>query len=351
MKHGIATVEEIGAFDTVIDVRSPAEFAEDNIPGALNHPVLDDAQRAEIGTIYTQDSPFAAKKIGAACVAENIARHLRESFAAHPKTWKPLICCWRGGERSAAMTHVLRRVGWNAHQLEGGYKSYRRMVLSQLQELPAGFNFIVISGVTGSGKSQILQAMARQGRQVLDLEALACHKGSVLGVLPDAQQPSQKRFESDLRLALLAFDPARPVYVEAESRKIGQIFLQDALLERIRAGTCVNIEASFAARVDFLLRDYAYFIESPGLLSERLDSLRGLQEGATLERWQVWAHGGQWRELVGELLARHYDPLYRRSQAKHFFARGQPRHFAVDDLSPPAIERLASRIAATFEAQ
>ncbi|HRD93770.1 MAG TPA: tRNA 2-selenouridine(34) synthase MnmH, partial [Accumulibacter sp.] len=259
MKADIATVERISdfdSFDEIIDVRSPAEFAEDHIPGSVNCPVLDNQQRIEIGTLYKQVSAFEAKKLGAAHVAENIARHLRARFLDRPKSWRPLIVCWRGGQRSGSMNHVFRRVGWDAQQLEGGYKAYRRLVVESLAELPRQFRLKVICGATGSAKSRILQSIGRLGEQVLDLEELACHKGSVLGVLPDSPQPSQKMFESHLLTALRALDPLRPVFVEAESRKIGSLQVPAALIETMRAGECFNIEASFAARVDFLLRDY-----------------------------------------------------------------------------------------------
>ena len=205
MKPGLTQLvryADLAAFDEIIDVRTPAEFAEDHAPGAINCPVLDDAQRVEVGTLYKQVSPFAAKKIGAAYVAENVARHLRERFLDRPKSWRPLVMCWRGGERSGAMTHILRRVGWDAQQLDGGYKAYRRLVVDTLVEQPRDFAFQVVCGATGSGKSRLLQALAARGAQVLDLEALACHKGSVLGVLPDADQPSQKAFETRLLAAL-----------------------------------------------------------------------------------------------------------------------------------------------------
>ncbi len=348
MRHGIVKITQLADyrhFDEIIDVRTPAEFADDHIPGAINCPVLDDAQRVEVGTLYVQSSPFAAKKIGAAYVAENIARHLRQRFQDRPKAWRPLIVCWRGGQRSGAMTHVFRRVGWDAQQLEGGYKNYRQQVIESLEQLPRQLHFNVVCGATGSGKSRLLQAAAQRGEQVLDLEELACHKGSVLGVLPGEAQPSQRMFETRLCVALQALDPARPVYVEAESRKIGSIQLPNALLETLRAGDCINIEASFAARVEFLLRDYDYFVNAPEWLNTRLDELRHLQSRETIERWQGYARSAAWRELVGELLELHYDPLYHRSQQRNFSGLALPQTFSTDDLSAAGIAALAGKIA------
>src|SRR5258708_3485706 len=164
------SVEELasGRFDAVIDARPPAEYAADRIPGAISAPVLDDAQRAEVGTLYKQVSPFDAKKLGAALVAKNVALHIEKHFREKPKDWKPLVYCWRGGKRSGAMAHVLRAVGWDAATLEGGYRSYRRWVVDQLRQKPLHLKFHVIHGPTGSGKSRLLAALARAGAQVLD---------------------------------------------------------------------------------------------------------------------------------------------------------------------------------------
>ena len=347
MKNGIITIEhtaDFRDFDEIIDVRSPSEFAEDHVPGAINRPVLSDDQRVEVGTIYKQHSPFHAKRIGAAYVAENIAHHLVHSFDNRPKNWRPLIMCWRGGQRSGAMTLIMRKIGWDATQLHGGYKDYRKLVVGELSDLPRHLTFKVICGPTGSGKSRILQALAQQGQQVLDLEELACHKGSVLGVLPEAKQPSQKMFETILLGALHHFDPARPVFVEAESRKIGSIHLPDTLIETIRAGSCISIEAAFEARVEFLLRDYDYFIAAPSWLNSRLNELRNLQSRETIERWKDHVNNGQWGALVSELLELHYDPLYHRSQNRNFTGLGATTNLAAKDLTPAGIEALAEQI-------
>lgn len=344
--QGLAGVDDIAAADTLIDVRSPAEFAEDHIPGAINCPVLDDAERALIGTLYKQVSPFEAKKRGAALVARNIARHLDERFVDQPRHWRPIIYCWRGGQRSGSMTTIFRSIGWDARQLEGGYKAWRRHVVAELETLPRRFRYRVLCGATGSAKSRILQAIGALGEQIVDLEALAHHKGSVLGVLPDAPQPTQKTFESALLCALRALDPQRPVYVEAESRKIGRLQVPEAMIESIRAGDCLAIEAPLAARVDFLLRDYDYFRRNPAWLNARLDALKALRGNETVARWQDWASAGRWRELVSELLVEHYDPLYARSQERNYAGFGTPRKFCTEDLSPEGIAGLARRIVA-----
>jgi tRNA 2-selenouridine synthase len=346
----IAQSVEIGAgdltgFDAYIDTRSPAEFAEDHIPGALNAPVLDDAERARVGTHYKQVSGFEAKRIGAALVSRNIARHLETTLAGKPRQWRPLVYCWRGGKRSGALAHVLREVGWDAHTLEGGYKAYRRYVVERLAELPATFDFKVIHGVTGSGKSRLLAALAHAGEQVLDLEALAAHRGSVLGGLPDAPQPSQKMFESRLLAALGKLDASRAVYAEGESRKIGQLQVPDALIERMRASECLLLEAPLEARAKLLMDEYRHFFSDSASLGAQLDCLAELHGRERIEGWKKLAAHGDWRTLVTRLLEEHYDPAYRRSAARNFPKLAQAEVLRVHSAAPAEFARLARGIA------
>lgn len=344
--HHQATIAELGEFDTIIDARSPAEYAEDHLPGAINLPVLSDAERVRVGTLYKQVSPFEAKKIGAALVAKNIAAHIESQLLDKPKHWRPLVYCWRGGQRSGAFSLILQEIGWNAHRLQGGYKAWRRHVIDQLEQLPAQFRFQVISGATGSAKSRILEALAAQGAQVLHLEELAAHKGSVLGNLPGQKQPTQKGFESRLFAALDAFDRKQTVYVEAESRKIGRLHLPENLITAIRAAPCIHVEATLNARIAFLLRDYDYAIANSTWLRSKLEQLQGLQSTETLIRWQDMITAGQHEQLVRELLELHYDPLYQRSQSHNFASHTAAIPLATDDLSPAGVEQLAARILA-----
>jgi tRNA 2-selenouridine synthase len=310
---------QLAEFDAVIDVRSPAEFAEDHIPGALNFPVLSDAQRAQIGTLYKQVSAFEARKLGAGLVAGNIAAHLQSPyFAACDRKWRPLIYCWRGGKRSEAMTHVLREVGWDAVQLDGGYKSFRRVVMDKLATLPLSFSYRVICGETGSGKSRLLRALTGAGAQVLDLESLARHRGSVLGNFPHRPQPTQKAFDTALWNGLTRFDVKRPVFVEAESKKIGELRVPDALIHAMWVSPCVRIVLAFDQRVTLLQEEYGHFFTDPGDLCAKLDGLASLHGNAVVESWKALAAAGAWSELTSELLNRHYDPLYRRSAARNY---------------------------------
>ena len=346
LPKGVATVAQLADFDAIIDARSPGEFAEDRLPGAISLPVLDDEQRARVGTLYKQVSAFEAKKLGAALVSKNIARHIETHLLDQPRSWRPLVYCWRGGQRSGAFSHILREIGWDAQRLQGGYKAWRRHVIEQLDLLPPSFRFRVVSGATGSGKSRLLEAIAARGGQVLHLEELAAHKGSVLGSLPDTPQPAQKGFESQLLAALSALDPARPVFVEAESRKIGRLQVPDALLAAIRGAPGLRIEAPLTARVEFLLRDYDYAVADPAWLVERLGHLRGLQSNETLARWQTLIAAGAFPVLVEELLTQHYDPLYQRSQAHNYDSFGAATRYTTEKLDAASLDRLAEEILA-----
>jgi len=336
-------------FDELLDVRSPAEFAEDHIPGAINVPVLDNAQRAQVGTLYTQASPFEARKVGAALIARNIAAHLEQQLMDKPKNWRPLVYCWRGGQRSGAMAHILSQVGWAVGQLEGGYKAYRQRVRDELHSLPSSFRFRVVCGPTGSGKSRLLQALAECGAQVLDLEHLANHRGSLLGGLPDSPQPSQKGFETQLWNALRNFDPAQPVFVEAESRKIGVLSLPDSLLHGIRQADCIHLNARLEARAALLLEDYDHFLKQPELLLEKLDQLASLHSRKTLEHWRQLAEMKEWRQLVVELLEVHYDPAYHRSTHSHFVHFGQAVELQLPQLDSLSLSREARRLTQVIE--
>jgi len=337
----LATVAQLAEFDEVIDVRSESEFAEDHVPGALSCPVLNDAERARVGTLYKQVSSFAAKKVGAALVSASISRHLEASFQERPREWRPLVYCWRGGSRSDAMAHVLRQVGWRASRLEGGYRAYRRAVIADLLTQPARFQWRSICGPTGCGKSRLLRALAAGGAQVLDLEALAAHRGSVLGNLPDRPQPSQKMFESLIWHALRGYAPERPVYVEAESRKVGNLRVPEALIAEMWRSPCIVLEASMALRTELLKQEYAHFVSDPAALAAQLACLARLHGRETIEGWERAARAGDWDAFIEDVLTRHYDPAYRRSTATHYPGLASALRLTASAGSDTEFERLA----------
>lgn len=338
--------EHIDQFDELIDARSPAEFAIDHLPGATNCSALDDEQRRIVGTLYKQVGAFEARRLGAGMVAENLARHLRERFADKPANWRPLVYCWRGGLRSGSMVTWLRLVGWDAQQLHGGYKAWRRYVMAQIDALSPQLDLRIIMGATGSAKTRLLHALREQGAQMLDLEGLAAHKGSVLGGLPGQPQPSQTAFETQLFQQLRALDPARPVYVEGESRRIGLINVPEPLILRMRAAPCIEVDATSGARLAYLLRDYAYLGDDRERLAGQLARLTALQGHETVHRWQGWAQAGKLTELFAELMARHYDPLYARSQHKNYLGWPQRQVVRSDDLTDAGIAQLAAQVLA-----
>jgi tRNA 2-selenouridine synthase len=341
-----ATVADLTAFDEIIDVRSPGEFAEDHIPGAINLPVLNDAERARVGTLYKQVSSFEAKKIGAALVSRNIAQHLDTWFADKPKSYRPLVYCWRGGSRSGSMTHILQKIGFPAMQLEGGYKAYRRHVVAELASLPSRLTYRVVCGPTGSGKSRLLQALASQGAQMLDLEMLAAHRGSLLGALPDQAQPPQKSFESAIWSALSGFDPARPVFVESESKKIGALRVPEALITAMHASRCVRLEVPLAARVQLLREEYPHFLRDPETLNNQLAHLARLRGTDTVAAWQALASQQAWDQLVATLLEQHYDPAYLKSLSSNYASAPDTQTFRAEDVSVGGLQQLARDILA-----
>jgi len=343
-RESVVSIEDLFAFDDIIDTRSPAEYAEDHAPGAINLPVLDNEERARIGTLHKQSSAFDAKKAGAALVSRNIAQHLESHFADKARAYRPLIYCWRGGNRSGAMTTVLRAIGWQAAQLEGGYKAYRRHVIDELERLPGHFDFRVVCGPTGVGKSRFLRALRQVGAQVLDLEDLAAHMGSVLGAYPDRPQPSQKGFESGVWDALRRCDPARPVFVESESKKIGNLQTPEALLGRMRESACLNLSADIPVRVEILRGEYAHFLADPDALGHKLDCLLEIQGRAQIEAWKALAHAGQWDELVAELLIKHYDPAYARSLGRNFTQALNAETLTLISASEEAMLELARTV-------
>jgi tRNA 2-selenouridine synthase len=344
VKNGLANLAQINDYDDLIDARSPAEYALDHLPGAISLPVLSDTERALVGTLYKQVSAFEAKKRGAALVARNIATHLEGFFADKPASYRPLVYCWRGGNRSGSLALILQRVGFAAAQLEGGYKAWRRQVVAELPEYAQVMHYRVISGPTGSGKSRLLGALRTAGAQVLDLEGLARHRGSLLGALPGVEQPSQKFFEGRLLAALKGFDPGRVVYAEAESQRIGRLRVPRALLDALHASPVIVLDTPAAARIHLLIEDYADFLAHPERLRAPLIALSALRGRQTVDGWLARLDAGDWPGLVSALLEQHYDPAYRKSLGQHYAHTLQ--HYPLADVSVSGLATLAATLLA-----
>lgn len=337
-------IARLGDFSAVIDARSEDEWAQDRLPGAVNWPSLDNEERKRVGTLYVQVSPFEARKHGAALVAANIARHIEREVLDKPKDWQPLVYCWRGGHRSGALSLVLGQIGFRVRLVEGGYKAFRAAVLAALPALAAGLRFQVVCGPTGSGKTRLLHALAAAGAQVLDLEGLASHRSSVLGLVPGQPQPTQKRFDTLIWDTLRRFDPTRPVFVESESRKVGNVAVPEALIAAMRASPCLRLELADDERVALLLEDYDFFVRDRALFCERLAALTELRGKAVVKAWQDQVAAGEFEAVVRELLARHYDPGYAGSMRRSFQHYDAAKTIAAQDRSIGAMARLASKI-------
>jgi tRNA 2-selenouridine synthase len=320
-------------FDDIIDVRAPAEWAEDHLPGAVNLPVLDDAERAQVGTIYKQVSPFTARKVGAALVAKNASLHLQGPLADKPGGWRPLVYCWRGGQRSGSFATILAQIGWRVETIAGGYKAWRGLVVSALYEQPFPCRVVVLDGNTGSAKTDILKLLPGLGVQVLDLEGLARHRGSLFGWVPGGQ-PSQRAFEAALAMEMAGLDPSRVVVVEAESSKVGNCRLPPGLWKAMSAAPRVSIVAPLQARAEYLARAYVDVSEDAERLAGLIDLLRPVHAAEVIEGWHGMAAAGDFVALAAGLMEAHYDPRYAKHRARmeRVSAQVVAGRLAVEDL-------------------
>ncbi|GAB1361096.1 tRNA 2-selenouridine(34) synthase MnmH [Rhodobacter sp.] len=327
-------------FDEVIDVRAPSEYGQDHLPGAINLPVLDDAERARVGTIYKQVSPFDARKIGAALVARNAARHIEDSLMDRPGGWRPLVYCWRGGQRSGSFATILSQIGWRVETIAGGYKAWRRLVIEALHDSPFPARVVLLDGNTGTAKTELLHLLAARGVQMLDLEGLANHRGSLFGAT--GLQPAQTGFEGRLADLVDRLDPGRPVVIEAESAVIGRLKLPGPLWHAMQAAPRIEISAEREERARYLTRAYADMIADPERLTRTVDQLRPYQPAQRIEAWLAMIAAGAFAELAGGLMEWHYDPRYARNRAR---IGGQAIGITAPSLEVEALPELAARIA------
>jgi len=337
-------IGRLAEFDAVIDARSEAEYALDHLPGAVNWPTLNNAERIEIGTLYKQVNPFEARKRGAAIAARNIAAHIDRYVIDQPKEWRPLCYCWRGGQRSGALSFILGQIGFRVTLLEGGYKAFRAAIVQDLVRLASTLSFTVICGPTGSGKTRLLHALTKQGAQVLDLEALANHRSSVLGAVPGLEQPTQKRFDTLIWDTLRRMDPSRTVFVESESKKVGDLAVPGALIDAMHASPCLKLSLPDDERVALLLEDYDYLVRDVDYFCDRLSVLTALKGHAVVEHWQALARAGAFAPVVQDLLLNHYDPAYHASMQRNFAQFDEAKVIAPSDRSARAMTDLAQNI-------
>ncbi|MEM9080114.1 MAG: tRNA 2-selenouridine(34) synthase MnmH [Verrucomicrobiota bacterium] len=332
-----------GEFSLIIDVRTPLEFTEDHLPNAINLPVLSNEQRAQVGTLY-KNKPFDGRALGAQLISENIAAHLEQLRQEWPRDQTPLLYCWRGGLRSRSFAFILRSIGWRARILEGGYKAYRRFIINDLQtrlsQTPLDFH--VLAGLTGTGKTRLLQTLAQQGAQILDLEGLANHRGSLLGTL--GPQPSQKHFENLLHQAISSFDPAQPIFTEAESNRIGELNIPAPLWRKLNSATVSLVELPLPSRAQLLLGDYPQFLDNPEQLSNLLNELRRLRGNNQVDQWQSQIKQRNWPAFLTSILQNHYDLAYRIPGSEDCNYQPPSQTLSLPDHTPKSFTSIAQHL-------
>jgi tRNA 2-selenouridine synthase len=236
----------------LVDVRSEKEFGEGHIPGAFNIPILNNSERIAVGTDYKQKGQLEAIKTGFRLVGPRIIDIVNEAEKLSPER-ELLVHCWRGGMRSANFCHFLGMARIRTRQLQGGYKAYRKMVLESFK---SPFQFVVIAGCTGSGKTEILRELAKKGEQIIDLEKLANHKGSVFGGLMMPPQPTTEQFQNDLFEEILKLDLTRRIWIEDESIAVGKIFLPEELWKRMSDSPIAEMNVEKGTRIKRLVGEY-----------------------------------------------------------------------------------------------
>lgn len=327
----------------IIDVRSESEYAADHVPGAVSLPVLTDAQRHEVGLLHKSDS-FAARRLGMGLVAGNVARMAEGFLRDKDRSWRPLVYCWRGGMRSESLVTVMRKVGWRAEAVPGGYKAYRRHVIAELEDLPGRLGWVVLRGPTGAGKTLLLAALSAAGSQCLDLEALANHRGSLFGSL--GPQPTQRMFESKVLAELSAMDPSRPVFVESESRMVGRLRVPAEVVKAMRAGRIVDVDADVSDRARLTARDYGSF-RDPGLFREVAEGLVRLVGRERVSEWNAMLEDGRYVDLAKSMLEHHYDPSYARSLRRGYGGKGPDLAVWVDPCDEGSLGAAAAELRAS----
>jgi len=325
-------------FDEIIDVRTPLEYAEDHVEGAINLPVLSNEERAQVGTLYSTDK-LQGRKVGAALIAKNISNHILEHFKDKELDYKPLVYCWRGGQRSRSMATILKEIGFSPSLMQGGYKAYRKEICTYLcgaqgsypeENVLDDIQLIRISGATGSGKTLLLKALEERGEQILDLEFLAKHKGSILGDYPDEGQPAQKGFETLLFNYIQNLKDDRVVWVENEGSKIGSCNVPRRLWEKMCSSPRVHITVDLEDRTNYILKDYDYLIHNPELkLPDLLKKIEKYAGKKTCDKWLKLLEEKNYRDLVLGLI-KYYDDSYKVPSGEALDSLAMPSGLLLD---------------------
>lgn len=302
-----------------VDVRSPAEYAESTIPGAVNLALFSDEERKIIGTLYKHSSTDTAKQRGVEIVSEKLPQLFKEIKTLRNESGKRIVLfCARGGMRSTSLALLLNGLGEKVYYMKDGYKGYRRAVINGIEELNQKVNYIVLHGRTGVGKTKILDELTELGADVLDLEGAANHRGSLLGGVGLGDQPSTKMFES-LIYHKLKNRKSDYIFVEAESRRIGKLFVPPCIKDRMTQGLQILIEADINFRAEHLISEYTDLEPGSTELLDAIDSLRRYLGNDPVASLQDAVKAGDFKTVAKELMINYYDPMYDHSISKYDF--------------------------------
>ncbi|MBT9166999.1 MAG: tRNA 2-selenouridine synthase [Syntrophomonadaceae bacterium] len=299
----------------LVDVRSPGEFFEARIPGAVNMPLFEDEERMKLGATYWQEGTEQAKLLGLSLVAPRLPQ-LVEKILALAAGREIVLYCWRGGMRSGSLLSVMEVMGYPVWQLQGGYKAFRRQVVSYLSNVNIQVPVFVLNGLTGVGKTLLLRELASCGAPVLNLEEMANHRGSVFGAIGLGASRSQKDFESLLFLALCDLQGASYLLVEGEGKKIGPVVLPDFLYQAMREGHHLLLEAEIELRVERILKEYAGMTDNRQALAAAVLVLQKKLGREKCELLIAKISQGDYRTVARTLCTDYYDLYYRDSRGK-----------------------------------
>ena len=301
----------------LVDVRSPAEYCEASIPGAINVPLFSNDERAEIGTLYKQQGKMTARRRGVTIAAPKIPDFVNQIESARGLSTLPVIIfCWRGGMRSLAMTSFMNLAGIPARQLIGGHKAFRRIVCDYFDEYPWP-KIYVLRGLTGIGKTRILQQLEKQGQPVIDLEKIANHRGSAFGSLGLGEQPGQKQFEARLWARLHELRDSPYLITEGESRHIGRRAVPPRFHQAMQQQPSLWLTTSMKLRTEVILADYPDLEQLHPAIARALNSLRERLGNKSVDQLQHLLEAESWHLLITRLMQDYYDPLYLHTKPQH----------------------------------